>query len=102
MWPGDGWANIEIAAAAVGLPRRASTTLTWLPFGDSPAPALADPAVQLVEIHRRSSSWIEIEHDAQRLARAHQREPLLDLVERQPVRDETVERQAAGSGRGRA
>src|SRR5829696_5508463 len=35
-WPGRGPARAPAAAAAVGEPRRASTTLMWLPFGTSP------------------------------------------------------------------
>ena len=59
---------MPIAAAAVGLPRRASTTLTWLPFGLDAAPALADPAVELVQVHARQPSFGgQVEHDAERV-----------------------------------
>ena len=44
----------------------------------------------------------QVEHDAQRVAGLHQLEAALDLVERQAMRDEPVERETPARGRARA
>ena len=49
--PGDGWASMEIAAAAVGLPAPGEHDVDVRAVGRDTAPALTDPTVQLVEVH---------------------------------------------------
>src|SRR5205085_857065 len=92
-----------------GLPRRASTTFTCAPFGLSPpqpsptrpsssssvtraAPRAAIPSNRVL-LGIRSRGARKVEDDADRLAGAHQLEGGADLLERQRVRDEPVERQ---------
>ena len=100
MCPGEGWASIVSAAAAVGLPRRASTTLTWLPFGAAPPhPSPMRPSSASRSIVASAS---QVEDDAERGPVPHQLERLGDAFERQTVRDEPVEREPARCGRARA
>ena len=70
-WPGPGLASAPAAAAAVGEPRRATTRLTWLPLGTSPAHA-SPIAPSRWSVMRDS---FQLDHDAQRAAAAHSSKP---------------------------
>src|SRR5471030_3272036 len=92
MWPGVVEPAWPTMAAAVGEPRRPIATLTWLPFGTSPDQhSPRRPSNQSRSCGMRGS---QVEHGAQRGSGREQLERLLDLVERQAVRDEPVEREA--------
>ena len=73
--PGAAGRAPPTTAAAVGEPRRASTRLMWLPFGDLARPGLADPAVDVaLEVVRHAELAFQLEHRADGRAVAHQLE----------------------------
>ena len=91
-WPARGFASADTATAAVGDPRRASTRLMWLPLGTSP-----DQASPMRPSSPRESCRAprQIQHRPQRRSAPEQVERLVDALQRQPMRDEPVERQPA-------